>query len=62
MDNLTAQAETKTIKKQPKAGILGGGQLGRMLLQQAINYPVITYVMDVMLVTSRRGSGHIKKI
>lgn len=30
----------------PKAGILGGGQLGRMLLQQAINYPVITYVME----------------
>ena len=29
-----------------KAGILGGGQLGRMLLQQAINYPVITYVME----------------
>ena len=46
MDNLTAQAETKTIKKQPKAGILGGGQLGRMLLQQAINYPVTTYVME----------------
>ena len=46
MDNLTAQAETKTIKRQPKAGILGGGQLGRMLLQQAINYPVITYLME----------------
>lgn len=29
-----------------KAGILGGGQLGRMLLQQAANYPVTTYVMD----------------
>ena len=29
-----------------KAGILGGGQLGRMLLQQAINYPVLTYVME----------------
>ena len=29
-----------------KAGILGGGQLGRMLLQQAANYPVVTYVMD----------------
>ncbi len=29
-----------------KAGILGGGQLGRMLLQQAANYPVETYVME----------------
>ncbi len=29
-----------------KAGILGGGQLGRMLLQAATNYPVITYVME----------------
>ena len=46
MDNLTAQAEINTIKRQPKAGILGGGQLGRMLLQQAINYPVITYLME----------------
>lgn len=29
-----------------KAGILGGGQLGRMLLQQAVNYPVETFVME----------------
>ncbi len=29
-----------------KAGILGGGQLGRMLLQTAINYPVETFVME----------------
>src|SRR6476620_11576154 len=29
-----------------KAGILGGGQLGRMLLQAAMNYPVETFVMD----------------
>ena len=29
-----------------KAGILGGGQLGRMLLQAAANYPVKTYVME----------------
>ncbi|MEO8862346.1 MAG: 5-(carboxyamino)imidazole ribonucleotide synthase [Ginsengibacter sp.] len=28
-----------------KIGILGGGQLGRMLLQAALNYPVETYVM-----------------
>lgn len=29
-----------------KIGILGGGQLGRMLLQAAVNYPVETYVME----------------
>ncbi|MDP4128674.1 MAG: 5-(carboxyamino)imidazole ribonucleotide synthase [Bacteroidota bacterium] len=29
-----------------KIGILGGGQLGRMLLQAAANYPVITHVME----------------
>jgi len=27
-------------------GILGGGQLGRMLLQAAVNYPVETFVME----------------
>lgn len=29
-----------------KAGILGGGQLGRMLLQAAANYPVHTSIME----------------
>ena len=29
-----------------KAGILGGGQLGRMLLQAAANYPVDTYILE----------------
>ena len=29
-----------------KLGILGGGQLGRMLLQTAANYDVITYVLE----------------
>jgi 5-(carboxyamino)imidazole ribonucleotide synthase len=29
-----------------KIGILGGGQLGRMLLQTAANYPVETFVME----------------
>ena len=29
-----------------KAGILGGGQLGKMLLQSAANYPVETYVLE----------------
>ncbi|MEO7309252.1 MAG: 5-(carboxyamino)imidazole ribonucleotide synthase [Chitinophagaceae bacterium] len=29
-----------------KVGILGGGQLGRMLLQQAVNYTVETWVLE----------------
>ncbi|RYY18238.1 MAG: 5-(carboxyamino)imidazole ribonucleotide synthase [Chitinophagaceae bacterium] len=29
-----------------KVGILGGGQLGKMLLQAAANYPVETYLME----------------
>lgn len=29
-----------------KIGILGGGQLGRMLLQAAANYPVQTYILE----------------
>jgi 5-(carboxyamino)imidazole ribonucleotide synthase len=29
-----------------KVGILGGGQLGRMLLQAAVNYPIETYLME----------------
>ena len=29
-----------------KVGILGGGQLGRMLLQEAANYPVETFVLE----------------
>jgi 5-(carboxyamino)imidazole ribonucleotide synthase len=29
-----------------KIGILGGGQLGRMLLQAAANYPIQTYVLE----------------
>lgn len=29
-----------------KVGILGGGQLGRMLLQEAANFPVDTWVME----------------
>lgn len=34
------------ICRMKKAGILGGGQLGRMLLQAAANYPVETFVME----------------
>src|SRR5215475_7561439 len=29
-----------------RVGILGGGQLGRMLLQAAANYPVETYLLE----------------
>ena len=29
-----------------KIGILGGGQLGKMLLQAAANYPVETFVLE----------------
>jgi 5-(carboxyamino)imidazole ribonucleotide synthase len=34
------------IERKMKVGILGGGQLGRMLLQTAANYPVETFVME----------------
>jgi 5-(carboxyamino)imidazole ribonucleotide synthase len=34
------------IGKMLKIGILGGGQLGRMLLQAAANYPVETYLLE----------------
>ena len=33
-------------KRMQKVGILGGGQLGRMLLQAAANYPVETFLME----------------
>src|SRR4051794_15434396 len=36
----------RSSKRNMKVGILGGGQLGRMLLQAAANYPVETYVME----------------
>ena len=29
-----------------KIGILGGGQLGKMFLQQVVNYPVKTKILD----------------
>lgn len=34
---------SQTMKK---VGIIGGGQLGRMLLQAAVNYPVETFLME----------------
>lgn len=40
----TSLSTNKNMMK--KIGILGGGQLGRMLLQAAANYPVETFVME----------------
>lgn len=34
------------LSTPPRIGILGGGQLGRMLLQAAANYPVETFVLE----------------
>jgi 5-(carboxyamino)imidazole ribonucleotide synthase len=34
------------LRSMLKVGILGGGQLGRMLLQAAANYPVETHVLE----------------
>lgn len=39
-------ADAKDPSTQLKVGILGGGQLGRMLLQAAANYVVETYVLE----------------
>src|SRR3954454_14622979 len=36
----------RSLMRNMKVGILGGGQLGRMHLQAAANYPVETYVME----------------
>jgi len=38
--------KTIYICRMKKVGILGGGQLGRMLLQAAVNYPVQTAVLE----------------
>jgi 5-(carboxyamino)imidazole ribonucleotide synthase len=42
---LPDQIKIKPLSEK-KIGILGGGQLGRMLLQAAINYPVETFVLE----------------
>ncbi|MFN5794035.1 MAG: 5-(carboxyamino)imidazole ribonucleotide synthase, partial [Bacteroidota bacterium] len=34
------------MHKYTKIGILGGGQLGKMLIQEGINYPIEFYVLD----------------
>jgi len=40
------QHSTPETSNLPRVGILGGGQLGRMLLQAAANYPVTSYVLE----------------
>ena len=47
-NNFDLQCLSSPRKKDhmQKAGILGGGQLGRMLLQQAANYSVETFVLE----------------
>src|SRR5688572_23224782 len=44
--NVENQKSAIYICAMQKVGILGGGQLGRMLLQAAANYPVETYLME----------------
>lgn len=44
--NLESLGLTFYICCMKKIGILGGGQLGRLLLQAAANYPVETFVME----------------
>jgi 5-(carboxyamino)imidazole ribonucleotide synthase len=49
LDSALPVKDTSTLRLrtgQPRIGILGGGQLGRMLLQAAANYPVETFVLE----------------
>ena len=49
-ENLTGSVSSGSLRDRPstplRIGILGGGQLGRMLLQAAANYPVETYILE----------------
>ena len=45
-NRLVPEAPVDYLYGMKKTGILGGGQLGRMLLQAAANYPVITHVLE----------------
>lgn len=38
--------QTKWYGKEFRLGVIGGGQLGRMLIQEAINYNVYVYCLD----------------
>lgn len=46
LDTQNNPSTTLRAASSKKVGILGGGQLGRMLLQQAANYTVETYVLE----------------
>jgi 5-(carboxyamino)imidazole ribonucleotide synthase len=46
LKNNRVLAKNYRKKLMKKVGILGGGQLGRMLLQEAANYPVETFVLE----------------
>jgi len=43
---LTTKMKPPYLRRMLKVGILGGGQLGRMLLQAAANYQVETHVLE----------------
>lgn len=43
---LCLKVQSLYLRSMQKVGILGGGQLGRMLLQAAANYPVQTFVLE----------------
>jgi 5-(carboxyamino)imidazole ribonucleotide synthase len=45
-DNTQSSSVAKILATPLRVGILGGGQLGRMLLQAAANYVVETYVLE----------------
>jgi 5-(carboxyamino)imidazole ribonucleotide synthase len=45
-DSAHSENASRLRSGPPKVGILGGGQLGRMLLQAAANYVVETYVLE----------------
>jgi len=47
--------------QQYKIGILGGGQLGRMLIQNAINYNLNIFVLDPDANAPCKGISNFKK-
>mgnify|MGYP000922989450 CR=1 FL=1 len=46
MNELKTSNLTKSNRKDLKIGLLGGGQLGRMVIQEAISYNIDIHVMD----------------
>ena len=49
---------TEAAAKHPRIGILGGGQLGKMLTQAAMNFDLHLSIMDSSARDQCRGSGH----